>query len=134
MHPNAKAALEKVAGLLKDRGFVVARATLEIPDGTRELLVVDEETVVVHPKDKPALYRLRNELRHGIRERTLEYYAERDWLVIVYEEDTGSVLLGAAPALYAASQPWVTAGAVEGADERVRFVPRAAFTVIATGV
>lgn len=129
-----KAATESLASF----GFLVTRERIKLPVGDREVLIVmsattDPTFVAVHPKDKPSLYRKTGKLQHGIREDLLVYYANRGFLLCVYEEDTGTVLCEEASKLYRLSRISAMPGAFQGPNETSRFFHRDDMVVLRGG-
>lgn len=111
----------------------VRREMRPIPGGAREMLVVGSEVIAVHPKAYVRYWRHddgRKEGRHGIREGLLQFYADNDYLLCFYEEDSKAVLLGDPKVLLGRSVTWVMRGAIEGEAEVSRFITRDDMVVV----
>ena len=115
-------ALKQVSKFFRGMGMTVTRSKVPMPVGSREVLVVAGDIVVVHPKDKRSFYRIGQYWQHGIRESLLKHYAANDYIVCFYEEDTQSVVMGEAVRLLTVSRPGVMPGKFEGEEEVSRFI------------
>lgn len=97
-------ALFAVEGFLRSLGSSPKRKDVTVAGARHPAFQVDSETVVVHPKAGASYTRKTRRYEHGLRKSVLEPYAAADYLVAIYEDDTGSVLIASARDLVAAAR------------------------------
>lgn len=103
------------------------REWMDLPIGKRQVIVVKGDRLAVHPKSYVSRYRKTNTLEHGLRTGLLHFYAENGIFLVVYEEDTGTILVASAASCLARAGRRTMDGMFGGMAEETAFIPRSVF-------
>jgi hypothetical protein len=103
---------------------------MDLPVGKRQVINVRGDKLAVHGKEYVSLYRKTNTLQHGMRADLLRHYADNGIFLVIYEEDTGTILVASAKSCLSAAPSYTMNGVIDGVMEHTCFIPRAAFHIV----